>query len=484
MNRDEFRKQAHEVADWMADYLENLTGLRVTPEIAPGDIKQMLPEKAPEEAEDFSAIFDDFKSVILPGMTHWQHPGFFGYFPANNSEPSILAEMVTATMGAQCMVWLTSPAAEELEERMMEWLRDLLGLPAVFTGVIQDSSSSATLVALLTAREKRSGYMINQQGYSGNEKYRVYASEQAHSSVDKGVRIAGLGHENLVKIGTDEAFAMRPDLLEEAICRDLAAGFKPLAVVSTFGTTGSTAVDPVGRIDAICKRYGTWHHVDASYTGTALMLPEVRDAFPDAGMCDSFVVNPHKWMFTNFDCSAYFVRDKQALTDTFSILPEYLKTDQDRQVNNYRDWGIPLGRRFRALKLWFVMRRFGVRGMQEKIRNHIAFGQWIREQVFATAELELMAPATFNLVCFRFHPEGMEDPRALNRLNESVLRALNRSGRVFLTHTKLGGAFVIRFVNGQTDITFDEIRSGWSHVMTAGSEAISGFTGDMKEPAK
>lgn len=481
MNRDEFRKQAHEVADWMADYLEDISGQRVTPEVSPGDIKQKLPGTAPEAGEDFGAIFDDFKSVILPGMTHWQHPGFFGYFPANNSEPSILAEMITATMGAQCMVWLTSPAAEELEERMMEWLRDLLGLPETFTGVIQDSSSSATLVTLLTAREKRSDYAINQQGYSGNEKYRVYASEQAHSSVDKGVRIAGFGHANLVKIGTDDTFAMRTDLLDDAIRHDLETGFTPLAVVSTFGTTGSTAVDPVGRIDAICKRYNIWHHVDASYAGTALMLPEVRATFPDAARCDSFVVNPHKWMFTNFDCSAYFVRDRKALTDTFAILPEYLKTDQDRLVNNYRDWGVPLGRRFRALKLWFVMRRYGILGLQEKIRNHITYGQWVKEQVISNGDLELLAPAHFNLVCFRFHPDGMNETASLNRLNEAVLRAINRSGRVFLTHTKLGDAFAIRFVNGQTDISFEEVRRGWEYVVTTGMAAVAGILNGRQE---
>ena len=476
MTNENFRKNGHMLVDWMADYLAGLEKYPVTPSVQPGDISAKLPVQAPEEAERFGAIFDDFEKIILPGMTHWQHPGFFGYFPANNSEPSILAEMLTAAMGAQCMVWLTSPAAEELEERVAEWMRDILGLPSEFTGVIQDSSSSSTLVALLTAREKRSGFEINRRGFSDIERYRVYTSTQGHSSVDKGVKIAGIGIENLVKIGVGEGYGMQDagygmsaELLEKAILSDIEAGFVPLAVVSTFGTTSSTAVDPIGKIGALCKKYNLWHHVDASYAGTALMLQEIREIEPGYGMCDSFVVNPHKWMFTNFDCSLYFVRDKTSLVNTFSILPEYLKTEQDRLVNNYRDWGVPLGRRFRALKLWFVIRTYGIEGLQQKIRDHIAFGQWIRQQVVDHPSLELMATASFNLVCFRVNPgkgeSGPEYDQYLDTLNEHFMQQLNRTGKIFLTHTRLDGRYAIRFVAGQTHTSFESVKKGWALIV-------------------
>jgi aromatic-L-amino-acid/L-tryptophan decarboxylase len=472
MNTEEFRSNAHELVDWMADYLGNLEQYPVKPDMKPGEIKSRLPLAAPCSGEDFQSIFADFKNIILPGMTHWQHPGFFAYFPANNSEPSILAEMLTATMGAQCMLWLTSPAAEELEERVMEWLRDMLGLPKEFTGVIQDSSSSATLVALLTAREKRSGFDINRRGFTPAERFRVYTSTQGHSSIDKDVKIAGIGIENLVKIDVDDAFAMLPGKLEEAILHDIAAGYTPLAVVSTFGTTSSTAIDPVGEIGRICEKYACWHHIDASYAGTALLLPEVRDPGFNGGdlmagisRCDSFVVNPHKWMFTNFDCSAYFIRDKGALVNTFSILPEYLKTQEDKLVNNYRDWGVPLGRRFRALKLWFVIRTYGINGMQQMIRDHIAFGQWLKDEIRNTPGVELMAPVPFNLVCFRFHPDSIHDEDELDRLNETILLKLNGSGKIFLTQTRLNGRYVIRFVAGQTHTSAETVKKGWQFIL-------------------
>ena len=464
MNIEDFRLNAHTLVDWMADYLGNSDQYPVKPNVAPGDIKALLPATAPKGGEEFQAIFTDFKNIIIPGMTHWQHPGFFAYFPANNSEPSILAEMLTATMGAQCMVWLTSPAAEELEERVMEWLRDILGLPKEFTGVIQDSSSSATLVALLSAREKKSDFEINRRGFTPANRYRVYTSTQGHSSIDKDVKIAGIGIENLVKIEVDDLFAMRVDKLEESIIRDITDGYTPLAVVSTFGTTSSTAIDPVGEISKICEKYNCWHHVDASYAGTALMLPEIREIDPGYGKCDSFVVNPHKWMFTNFDCSAYFIRDKQALINTFSILPDYLKTEQDKIVNNYRDWGVPLGRRFRALKLWFVIRTYGISGLQRKIRNHISFGQWLKDEILKTPGFELMAPVPLNLVCFRVHPDGIDDEPSLDALNENILQKINGSGKVFLTQTRLNGRYVIRFVAGQTHTNLEHVRNGWEFI--------------------
>jgi aromatic-L-amino-acid decarboxylase len=464
MTSNEFRKYAHELVDWMADYLENVGEYPVKPDLKPGDIGAQLPGFAPVEGEPFDRIFADFKSIILPGMTHWQHPQFFAYFPANNSEPSILAEMLAATMGAQCMVWLTSPAAEELEERTMEWLRDLLGLPENLTGVIQDSSSSATLVAILTARERRSQFEVNKRGFTGQEKFRVYTSTQGHSSIDKDTKIAGIGIENLVKIEVDAHFAMLPEKLEEAMQSDIQAGYTPLCVVSTIGTTSSTAVDQVGAIGDICKKYRCWHHIDASYAGTALLLPEFRWMIQGIENADSFVVNPHKWMFTNFDCSAYFVKDKETLVNTFSILPEYLKTPEDKLVNNYRDWGVPLGRRFRALKLWFVIRTYGQIGLQEKIRNHIQYGQWFKDQIINSSRFELMAPALFNLVCFRYKPEGVSDEEELNAINAALLQKLNSSGEIFLTQTKLNGKVVIRFVAGQTHTTLEDVIRGWREI--------------------
>ncbi|TSA23817.1 MAG: aspartate aminotransferase family protein [Bacteroidetes bacterium] len=468
MNTHEFRTHAHELADWMADYLERVGEYPVTPPVRPGDIKKQLPVAAPENPESFASIFQDFREVILPGMTHWQHPGFFAYFPANNSEPSILAEMLTATLGAQCMVWLSSPAAEELEERMMEWLRDMLGLPGPFTGVIQDTASSSTLVAILTAREHRSGYEINRRGFGPADRFRVYTSTQGHSSIDKDVKIAGIGIENLVKVEVDETFAMIPSRLEMAIQEDITEGFVPLCVISTIGTTSSTAIDPIGEISRICRKYSVWHHVDASYAGTALILPEIRWMSDGVEGADSFVFNPHKWMFTNFDCSAYFVKDKQALINTFSILPEYLKTPEDKLVNNYRDWGIPLGRRFRALKLWFVIRTYGISGLQEKIRSHIQYGQWLKQEMHNTPGVELMAPVPLNLVCFRFNSNKQTTEKEVDATNARILEALNRSGKVFLTQTKLNHKVVLRFVAGQTHTSLEDIQNGWRFIYETG----------------
>ncbi|MBL7726126.1 MAG: aspartate aminotransferase family protein [Dinghuibacter sp.] len=340
-------------------------------------------------------------------------------------------------------------------------MRGLLGLPENFTGVIQDTSSSSTLVAILTAREMRSGYAINNNGFSGKEQYRIYTSTQAHSSVDKAVRICGVGMNNLVKIPVNEAMAMVPEALEQAIQHDIAAGYTPLCVVATIGTTSSTAVDPIAKISEICKRYGLWHHIDASYSGTALILPEMRWMSEGVEGADSFVLNPHKWMLTHFDCSAYFVKDKTALTNTFGILPEYLKTPEDKLVNNYRDWSIPLGRRFRALKLWFVLRSYGANGLRQILRNHIAYGQWLKQEVENTPGFELMAPVPLNLVCFRYKPENISDETELDRLNEQLLQTLNNSGKILLTQTKLNGKYCIRFVAGTAETQQADIEKGW-----------------------
>lgn len=472
MSSEDFRKNAHMLVDWMADYLVSVGKYPVKPNIRPGDIKNQLPMSAPEGGEAFENIFADFEKIVLPGMTHWQHPQFLAYFPSGSSEPSILGEMLATTMGAQCMIWLTSPAAEEVEERMMEWLRDAIGLPKGFVGVIQDSSSSSNLVAMLTAREWKSAYAINKSGFTGKERYRVYTSNQAHSSVDKDVRIAGFGIENLVKIETDGDFAMLPSALDAAISSDKAKGYTPLCVVSTLGSTSSTAMDPVDAIADICKKHGCWHHIDASYAGSALVLPELRWMSKGAEKCDSFVFNPHKWMFTHFDCSAYFVKDKAALVNTFSIMPEYLKTPEDKLVNNYRDWGIPLGRRFRALKLWFVLRSYGLEGIRQRLRDHISYGQWVKEQVMTTPGFELIAPAPLNLVCFRLHPNSINDEKKLDELNEAFINKLNASGKILLTQTRLDNKFVIRFVAGQAQATLETVKTGWGLVAEASLEFL------------
>ncbi|MBK6948287.1 MAG: aminotransferase class I/II-fold pyridoxal phosphate-dependent enzyme [Haliscomenobacter sp.] len=473
MNHADFRHWAHELADWMADYFEQVGQYPVKPPVLPGDIKNQLPTGPPASGEAFEQQYADFQQIILPGMTHWQHPQFFGYFPASRSMPSVLGEMLTAAMGAQCMIWYTSPAAEELEERMMEWLRDMLALPGGWTGVIQETASAATLVALLMARERASSFGVNQTGFYGRQPMRVYASEQVHSSIPKAVKIAGLGEAHLVYIPTDASFAMDPGQLEAAILKDLEVGFQPVCVVAAIGTTSSTAIDPIKPIGEICRKYGIFLHVDAAYAGTALLLPEMRWMSEGLELADSFVFNPHKWMFTNFDCTAFFVRDKQLLTNTFSILPEYLKTPLDKQVNNYRDWGIQLGRRFRALKLWFVIRTYGVAGLRARIREHIRIGQWLAETIRQQPDFELLAPVPLNLVCFRYRPEGMADEGQLNSINERLLQTLNDSGKILLTQTKLNGKYTIRLVAGQVDTTQETVNQGWELIRdTARAMAI------------
>ncbi|MBK7141990.1 MAG: aspartate aminotransferase family protein [bacterium] len=465
MNSHEFRKEGHRLVDWMADYLDNLRDLPVRSTVAPGEIINEIPTAPPITSEPFDKIFSDFQQKIMPGMTHWQHPSFFAYFPANSSAPSVLAEMLTATLGAQCMIWQTSPAAAELEERMMQWLGQMLALPGGFTGVIQDTASTASLCAILTARERKTDFRINECGFSGH-KFSLYCSTETHSSIEKGVKIAGFGRANLRQIAVDDRFAMIPSELEKAILQDKAAGFTPLCVIATIGTTGSTAIDPLKQIGDICVQHGIWLHVDAAYAGTALLLPEMRWMSEGLELADSFVFNPHKWMLTNFDCSAYFVRDREALIRTFEILPEYLKTAEADRVNNYRDWGIPLGRRFRALKLWFVIRSFGVEGLQKLIRQHISLAQWVAGEIRQSPDFELLAPHPLSLVCFRYHPGTVDNPEELNQLNAKLLADLNGTGKLYMTHTKLRGAYTLRMVIGQSGVTRHDVESAWDLIQT------------------
>lgn len=466
MDRDTFRKFGHTFIDWVADYLENLENHRVFPSVPPGRILGQLPENPPDHPEEMERIFGDFKDIILPGMTHWQHPGWFAYFPANNSPPSILAEVLTAGMGAQCMVWQTSPAAAELEERVMEWLRRMTGLPKGMAGVIQDSASTATLCALLSAREKATGFSSNLKGIK--KPLTVYASEETHSSIEKAVKIAGYGKNYLRKIDTDDTYAMVPEKLEKAIILDKKKGKTPACVVATLGTTSSSALDPLLPIGAVCGRHDIWLHVDAAYAGTAALLPEKRGMLDGVEYADSFVFNPHKWMLTNFDCSAYFVRDPAALIRTFEIHPEYLKTSVDRQVKNYRDWGIQLGRRFRALKLWFVIRSYGVEGIRKMVREHIRLAGLFEEWVKDSRNFELMAPVPLSLVCFRFN-DGRKEAD-LDAANRRLLESVNETGEVFLTHTVLKGKHVLRLSVGARTTREEHVRRAWDLIVSRAEE--------------
>lgn len=460
MTPDEFRRNAHQLVDWMAGYMENVETYPVKSQLKPGDILRQLPEKAPAFPDTFENFMKDLDEIIMPGISHWQSPNFFAYFPANSSPPSVLAEMIIATLGAQCMIWETSPAAAELEEQMMVWLRDLIGFPSSFEGVIQDSASTSTLAAILTAREKITGFTINEAGAANAGTLRVYCSEQTHSSVEKAVKISGIGRLNLVKIPVSSDFSMDPQKLDEAISRDLERGFRPCCVIATICTTGTASVDPVRAIGEICRKYDVWLHVDAAMGGTALILPEFQWMADGKELVDSIVFNPHKWMFTNFDCSAFFTRHPETLIRTFEILPEYLKTRTRGQVNDYRDWGIPLGRRFRALKLWSVIRMYGVEGLQEKIRYHIKLAAWLEERIRKESDFELLAPVIINVVCFRYKPEGKPE-KELNNLNEILNHRLNDSGKIYLSHTSINGIYTLRMVTGQTNVEMAHVEEAW-----------------------
>jgi aromatic-L-amino-acid decarboxylase len=462
MQPDEFRRHAHRLVDWMADYFATAGDLPITPQIKPGDVIKRLPSAAPEQGEAFERLFADFQSIIMPGMTLWNHPGWFAYFPGNTSPPSVLAEMLTATLNAQCMSWATSPAATELEQVVMEWLRQMVGLPHGFVGSIQDTASTATLVALLSARERASGFTAGMRGLGRTgARFTVYASTEAHSSVDKAVKLAGYGLDQLRRIPVQHEYAMRTEALVDAITRDVAEGWVPACVIATVGSTSSTAIDPLPAIADVCRRHGAWLHVDAAYAGTAAIVPEMRHLFSGMELADSVVFNPHKWMLVNLHCTAYFVRDREALLRTFQATPEYLRTAQDAEVTNYRDWGIQLGRRFRALKVWFVIRSYGVGALRQLVRTHVGLARELASWIESSENFELMAPVPFGLVCFRCRPRGMTDGHEIDQINQALLSRVNSSRRVYLTHTQLGGRYVIRLVVGQRQTERSHVEEAW-----------------------
>ena len=459
---DEFREHGHAIVEWIARYLCDVERYPVLSRVEPGDVRRMLPASPPATGEPIADMLADFESALLPGMTHWNHPSFHAYFPTSASIPGILGEILAAGLNVNGMLWRTSPSVTELEQVTLDWLRQLMGLGDGWFGMITDTASISTLYAFAAAREKHPGLAVRERGLAGRAdlpRMRIYASEQAHSSVDKAVITLGMGAENVVHIGVDDAFRMRADLLADAVQADRARGWLPLAAVATVGTTGTTSIDPVGPIAALCQSERVWLHVDAAYAGVAAMVPEYAWILRDAATADSVVVNPHKWLFTPFDLSAFYCRRMDLVRSAFSLVPEYLKTDQDTGVRNLMDTGIQLGRRFRALKLWMVLRHFGADGIRARLAEHMRLARLFAGWVDGSGQFELTAPVPFSVVCFR--------ARDTDEFNELLLNRLNATGEVFLSHTKLDGRFTLRLAVGNLRTSRDTIEAPWRLVQEA-----------------
>lgn len=462
MTPEEFRRHGHALVDWIASYYERIESFPVLSQVAPGQIRASLPAHPPASGEAFDAMLADVEKLILPGITHWQSPNFYAYFPSNASGPSILGDLLCSGLDVQGMLWATSPACTEVETLVLDWLVEMLGLPRKFLstssggGVIQDTASSASLCALLAARERATNFASNRRGCDG--KLVAYTSNQAHSSIEKDVRVAGLGIDNLRAVQVDENFAMRVDLLAKQIDADRRAGKIPCFVCATVGTTSSNAIDPLPEIGRICHENNIWLHVDAAMSGTAALCPEFRHIQNGVELADSYAFNPHKWMFTNFDCDCFYVANRKELIQTLSVLPEYLKNKatESGAVFDYRDWQIPLGRRFRALKLWFVIRHYGIEGLQHHIRQHVALAQEFAGWVKNDGRFEIAAPVPLNLVCFR-HKGGDE-------ANQTLMDRLNRSGDLYLTHTKLNNKLTLRLCVGQTNTQERHVKRAWERI--------------------
>jgi aromatic-L-amino-acid/L-tryptophan decarboxylase len=462
MTPSEFRAGGKQLIDWLADYYEQVEKFPVLAQVRPGEIRASLPPDPPQTGADLTSIVQQLNSKIMPGITHWQSPNFFAYFPANASEPSVLGDLVSSGLGVQGMLWATSPACTELETHVLDWLAKMLALPAQFLsnsaggGVIQDSASSASLCAIVAARERATNFKSNENGC--REELVAYTSTQAHSSIEKDIKVAGIGRANLRLVGVDEQFAMRPGLLEKAIEEDKRTGRLPFFVCATVGTTSSLAFDPLRAIGEICKKHGIWLHVDAAMAGTAALCPEFRYIQDGLELADSYCFDAHKWMFTNFDCTCFYVADRDTLTHSLSVVPEYLRNQatESGSVFDYRDWHVPLGRRFRALKLWFVIQHYGVEGLQFLVRRHVEIAQnflgWVRED----DRFEIMAPAPLNLICFRL--------KADDGLNAELLRRLNASGELYISHTKLNAKYTLRFCVGQMRTRLDHLEQAWKAI--------------------
>jgi aromatic-L-amino-acid decarboxylase len=456
MDPEDFRREAHRLVDWIAEYMSSVELYPVLSRVHPGDIAAALPGEAPERGESFDQIMADFQRILLPGITHWNHPGFFAYFSITGSAPGVLADLLSSALNVQAMLWRTSPAATELEEVTLAWLRKLIGLPDDFEGVIYDTASISSLHALAAAREAAVPD-VRALGLAQRPdvpRLRVYCSEHAHSSIDKAVILIGMGHEGLRRIDSDEEFRMRPEALEAAIVEDEANGWLPVAVVATVGTTSTTSVDPVRDIAAVCRRYHLWLHVDAAYAGVAAMVPGYEWILEGAGGADSLVVNPHKWLFTPFDLSAFYCRRMDVVRKAFALTPDYLKTVEDAPVRNLMDTGIQLGRRFRALKLWMVLRHFGADGIRQRLAEHMRLARLFADWIDASTDFVRVAPVPFSVVCFRADAD--------DALNERLLEAVNAGGEVFLSHTRLQDRFTLRLAIGNLHTTEAHVARAWA----------------------
>jgi aromatic-L-amino-acid/L-tryptophan decarboxylase len=465
MDPEEFRKYGKEIIDWIADYLKNTEKYPVLSQMKPGEIKKQLPISAPATSESMESILADFNRIILPGITHWNHPGFFAYFANSASAPGILGEMLATALNVNGMLWRTSPSATELEEVVTDWLRQMLGLPSEFQGAIIDTASVSTLVALTAAREAMHK-QVREEGLSGRAdlpRLRLYCSDHTHSSIEKAAIILGVGQEGVRKIPVDAEFRMKPDQLAVAITEDKKNGWLPFAVVATVGTTSTTSIDPVPAIADICQREKLWLHIDGAYGGMAAIVPEMRSVLDGCDRADSLVTNPHKWLFTPMDCSVLFTRHVDTLKQAFSLVPEYLKTT-DGKVNNYMDWGVQLGRRFRALKLWFIIRSFGVEGIIGILREHCRLAREFASWVDADTDFERLAPVPFSIVCFRYHPKGISDEGKLEHMNTQIIDRINTTGKAFLSHTKLNGRYTIRLAIGNIATAEKHVARVWELV--------------------
>lgn len=456
MHWSDFPKWGKWAADWAAQYHAELRNRPVRAQTRPGDVLAALPTAPPDAPQPIEDVIADFERIVVPGITHWQHPRFFAYFPSNASPAAVLADNLVTAMAPQCMLWQTSPAATEMETRMMGWLRQGLGLPDGFAGVIQDSASSATLAAVLVMRERALNWDGNAHGLSGQKPLRIYCSNEVHSSVDRAIWVAGIGAANLVRIPTQGPLrSMDTAALEAQIIADQAAGYLPAGVIACVGGTGTGACDDIAATCAIAKKYNLYSHIDAAWAGSAMICPEYRELWEGVEEADSIVFNPHKWLGTQFDLSAHFVKSPEALTRTLAIQPEYLKTHGADGIINYSEWSVPLGRRFRALKLWFLIRAYGLDGLRQMIRNHVTWAQELAEQIRALPDFEIVTEPVLSLFTFRFAPAGRDADQA----TLDLLSAINDDGRIYLTQTRTGGKLVIRFQAGQFDCTRDDVQT-------------------------
>mgnify|MGYP001412541401 CR=1 FL=1 len=468
MPAEEFRKNGNKLVDWIADYLTDIEKYPPLAKVNPGDIFKRIPKSPPTNGEDIENVLSDVDKILMDGITHWNHPGFMAYFNSTSSGPGILAEFLTSGLGVNGMLWKTSPAFTELEKSMMNWFRQMVGLPENYWGIIYDTASTSSMHAIASAREQLN-LGFREKGMAGRAdvpKLILYCSEHAHNSIDKGALTLGIGLDGIRKIPVNDKFEMIPQKLEEAINKDLAKGYKPFCVIATVGTTSTTSVDPVNEIASIAEKYNLWLHIDSAYAGVTAMIPEMKWITNGWDRADSLVINPHKWMFAPMDLSVYFTRKPDILKRAFSLSAEYLKTNQDDEVENLMDYGIQLGRRFRSLKLWFIIRYFGVDGLSSRIKNHINLAQEFANWIKAEEDFELMAPVPFSTVCFRYNPKNKNEDE-LNIINEKLLEKINASGKLFLSHTKLNGKFVIRLTIGSIRHEKRNIVDAWKLIRTA-----------------